>query len=239
MSNFGGTIQLAHALIGSGCDTMVFSSTAATYGSPGNIPILEDDPTEPINPYGLTKLMVERMLAELERSGSMRYVSLRYFNAAGADLKGGLGEDHDPETHLIPCVINAALGRQPHAAIFGTDYPTPDGTCVRDYIHILDLARAHVLALDHLDAGGRSGVFNLGNGAGFSVREVIETVKDVSGIDFEVVEEPRREGDPPVLVASSERIRSTLGWEPEYPQLRGIVASAWAWHQANPDGYTD
>ncbi|MHB8896305.1 MAG: UDP-glucose 4-epimerase GalE [Candidatus Geothermincolia bacterium] len=237
MSNFGGSILLARALVDSGCDLFVFSSTAAVYGSPEKTPILEDDPTEPINPYGLTKLMVERMLLELERAGLMKYASLRYFNAAGADVAGRLGEDHDPETHLIPCVIGAAAGRRPRAAIFGTDYPTPDGTCVRDYIHVLDLARAHVLALENLAGGGTGGIFNLGNGEGFSVREVIETVKDVSGAEFEVVEQARREGDPAVLVASADRIRSVLGWRPEYPGLRQIVESAWAWHESHPDGY--
>lgn len=238
-TNLGGTMNLARALMESGCGIMVFSSTAAVYGSPGRTPIPEDSETEPINPYGLTKLMAERMLAELDRTSAMRYVSLRYFNAAGADPEGGLGEDHDPETHLIPRLIAAALGSEPGARLFGSDYPTPDGTCVRDYVHVLDLARAHVLALEHLSGGGGSEVFNLGNQKGFSVREVIETVKDVSGNDFEVIEEPRREGDPPVLVASSDRVKSTLGWEPLFPELRDIVETAWSWHSSHPEGYSD
>jgi len=237
-TNVQGTINLVGALVGAGCRLMVFSSTAAVYGEPLRSPIVETDPTEPINPYGITKLAVERMLSELSRSGDLRHVSLRYFNAAGADTEAGLGEDHDPETHLIPKVIASAQGRVPHASIFGTDYPTPDGTCVRDYIHVLDLARAHVLGIEHLAGGGEAGAFNLGNGEGFSVRDVISAVKDVSGRDFPVAEEPRREGDPPVLVASSERIRSVLGWVPSFPGLEEIVGSAWQWHEAHPAGYS-
>jgi UDP-glucose 4-epimerase len=239
MSNFGGSIILARALVDAGCEMMVFSSTAAVYGAAETAPIVESDPTEPINPYGLSKLMVENMLSELERAGAMRFASLRYFNAAGADVEGDLGEDHDPETHLIPCVIAVAQRKQASASVFGTDYPTRDGTCVRDYIHVIDLARAHVLALEKLAGGESCGVFNLGNGEGYTVREVIEAVKEVSGRDFEVVDEPRREGDPPVLVASSDRIRSVLGWEPEYPGLKEIVMDAWKWHSKHPDGYAD
>src|SRR5450759_2116824 len=196
-TNVEGTANLLGALAAAGCRRLVFSSTAAVYGEPARVPILETDPRDPINPYGSTKLAVEKMLEEMSRASDLRYASLRYFNAAGADVDAGLGEDHDPETHLIPKVIEAALGREPQAVIFGTDYPTPDGTCIRDYIHVKDLARAHVLALEHIDEEG--GAFNLGNGQGFSVRQVIDAVKKVSGREFEVVERPRREGDPGIL----------------------------------------
>jgi UDP-glucose 4-epimerase len=238
-SNVAGSINLVRGLVECGCRNLVFSSTAAIYGAPERTPIVETETPDPVNPYGLTKLMVEWMLAELALRGAMAYASLRYFNAAGADVDAGLGEDHEPETHLIPRVVFAALGKEPRASIFGTDYPTPDGTCVRDYIHVSDLARAHLLALDHLAGGGDGGPFNLGNGAGFSVRDVIGAVEEVSGREFEVVEEDRRPGDPPVLVASSERVRSVLGWKPARPVLRDIVLSAWKWHEAHPDGYQD
>jgi UDP-glucose 4-epimerase len=237
-TNVAGSINLIRALVDAGCSRLVFSSTAAIYGAPESTPIAEEEPAAPVNVYGLTKLTVERMLAELGRAGQLSYASLRYFNAAGADTANGLGEDHSPETHLIPNIIAAALGREPRAMVFGTDYPTPDGTCVRDYIHVSDLAAAHVLALDLLE-GGRGGVFNLGNGAGFSVSEVIAAVRRVSGKDFEVREGPRRAGDPPVLVASSERITSELGWKPAHPGLEDIVSSAWEWHRAHPGGYGD
>jgi len=236
-TNVGGGLNLLGAMVEVGCRLLVFSSTAATYGVPASVPIVEDAPTEPINPYGLSKLMFETVLAELSRIKAVKYTSLRYFNAAGADLENGLGEDHNPETHLIPRVIAAALGEEPEATVYGTDYPTPDGTCVRDYIHIIDLCRAHMLALKHLEGGGESGIFNLGNGNGFSVREVIESVKRVSGADFEVVESGRRAGDPPSLVASSDRIKEELGWEPEFKGLDAIVETAWKWHREHPDGY--
>jgi UDP-glucose 4-epimerase len=235
--NVGGTLNLLGGLIGSGCRWIVFSSSAATYGQPESVPITEGAPQVPVNPYGQAKLMVERVLGELDRVGDLRYASLRYFNAAGADSEHDLGEDHDPETHIIPNVISAALGLVPSVSIFGTDYPTPDGTCLRDYIHVSDLARAHLLALEHLASGGPSGLFNLGNGSGFSVLDVIETVRQVSGREFEVVEAPRRPGDPPILVASSDRIRKELGWDPAFKGLREIVESAWAWHSAHPGGY--
>jgi UDP-glucose 4-epimerase len=177
------------------------------------------------------------VLGELDRKGDLRFVSLRYFNAAGADPVHDLGEDHEPETHLIPNVIDAALGNTRAVSVFGTDYPTADGTCVRDYIHVVDLARAHLLALEHLSSGHPSRIFNLGNGSGFSVREVIEVVKEVSGRQFEAVEAPRRPGDPPSLVASSERIRAEFGWEPAYKELRDIVQTAWDWHSRHPNGY--
>ncbi len=236
-NNVGGALSLFGALVRSGCGWVVFSSSAAAYGQPEEVPITEDAATAPVNPYGRSKLFVEQVLQELARTGELRYASLRYFNAAGADTRHDLGEDHHPETHLVPNVIFAALGRTPGVSVFGTDYPTPDGTCVRDYVHVLDLARAHLLAMERLSTGGESGVFNLGNGSGFSVREVVETVKEVSGNEFEVLEAPRRPGDPPFLVASSDRIREELGWRPEFPDLRSIVASAWEWHRRHPEGY--
>lgn len=236
-ANVIGGLNLLAGLLEAGCRLLVFSSTAAVYGIPELIPITEDSPTRPINPYGLTKLVFEEALEELSRTDQMSYASLRYFNAAGADLESDLGEDHRPETHLIPLVVKAALGLEPRVAVFGTDYPTPDGTCVRDYIHVIDLCRAHLLALRHLSSGGCSSTFNLGNGKGFSVREVIESVRRVSGRDFEVVETERREGDPAVLVASSEKITQELGWHPEFTELDGMVDTAWKWHSKHPDGY--
>jgi UDP-glucose 4-epimerase len=236
-TNVSGGLNLLNAMVEVGCSMLVFSSTAATYGVPATLPIAEDSPTEPINPYGMSKLMFETVLDELSRINALKYASLRYFNAAGADLANGLGEDHDPETHLIPRVIAAALGKEPGANVYGTDYPTPDGTCVRDYIHVIDLCRAHLLALKHLEGGGESGIYNLGNGSGFSVLEVIESVKRVSGAEFEVVESGRRAGDPPSLVASSDRIREELGWEPAIKGLDEIVETAWKWHREHADGY--
>lgn len=236
-NNLIGGLNLMRGLVESGCAWMVFSSSAATFGVPASVPITEEFPASPINPYGKSKVMIEQVLGELDRKGDLRFVSLRYFNAAGADPVHDLGEDHDPETHLIPNIIAAALGNARAVSVFGTDYPTADGTCVRDYIHVVDLARAHLLALEHLSSGRPSMVFNLGNGSGFSVREVIEVVKAVSGREFDVAEAPRRPGDPPSLVASSERIRSELGWEPAYKELRDIVQTAWDWHSRHPNGY--
>jgi len=235
--NLGGSLNLLGGLLKTGCRLIVFSSTCAVYGVPHDIPITERSLTDPINPYGWSKLMFEKVLELVSRTGAMRFFSLRYFNAAGADAVRNLGEDHDPETHLIPRVIRAALGSEPAASIYGTDYATPDGTCVRDYIHVVDLCHAHLLALERLTSGGGSGAFNLGNGDGFSVRKVIESVKRVSGADFDVVEEERREGDPPVLVASSEKIRSELGWEPGITGIDEVVRTAWEWHRAHPGGY--
>lgn len=236
-TNVGGSLNLVGALSETDCGLMVFSSSAATYGIPEGSPVVEDSGTAPINPYGVSKLMFERMLKSLSEAGSLRYVSLRYFNAAGADIGHDLGEDHDPETHLVPRVIAAALGTEPSISVYGTDYPTPDGTCVRDYIHVLDLARAHLLALDYLSSGGPSAVFNLGNGNGFSVREVIDVVSQVSGREFDIINAERREGDPPILVASSELIKSRLGWKPEFADLETIIETAWQWHSRHPDGY--
>jgi UDP-glucose 4-epimerase len=231
--NVVGTLNLLDAMREAGVPRLVFSSTAATYGQPASDPITEDEPGTPVNAYGNSKLAVDRMIADHCRAHGLAGVSLRYFNVAGAS--GALGEDHDPETHLIPLVLQAASGRRPFVSVFGTDYPTPDGTAVRDYIHTDDLARAHVLALDKA-APGRHVVLNLGSGRGYSVREVVETVRRVTGREFEVREEGRRSGDPPRLVASNARAREALGWVPER-SLEDMVADAWAWLQAHPDGY--
>lgn len=237
--NVGGTLNLLRGLSLAMCPYMVFSSSAAVYGDPGVSPITVEAPVAPINPYGVTKTMVEKVLRDLAASGVMVYVSLRYFNAAGADTQNGLGEDHNPETHLIPRVISAAMGASPGVTIYGSDYDTPDGTCVRDYVHVTDLCRAHLLALDYLADGGSPGVYNLGNGTGFSVREVVDTVREVSGVEFDVLVGDRREGDPPVLVASSERIAKDMGWKPSFNRLEDIVKTAWEWHTAHPLGYGD
>lgn len=232
-NNIGGAIALLNAMVTYGIGRFVFSSSAAVYGEPEAVPIPEEAPVRPLNPYGETKAAVERMLPWYERQAGLRYVSLRYFNAAGATEMRG--EDHRPETHLIPNVLAVALGQRPSVALFGSDYPTPDGTCTRDYVHVADLAEAHLLALAMTES--RSGVFNLGNGRGFSNREVIEAARRVTGHAIPVREEPRRAGDPAALVASGERARRELGWEPRWTDLEGIIASAWRWHRAHPKGY--
>ncbi|MBX3401352.1 MAG: UDP-glucose 4-epimerase GalE [Gemmataceae bacterium] len=219
-----------------GIGRFVFSSTCATYGVPATVPIAETEPQKPINPYGNTKLAFERMLADYATAYPIGTAALRYFNAAGAAPDGTLGEVHDPETHLIPLVIQAALGKRPHVEIFGTDYPTPDGTCIRDYIHVEDLAEAHLLALEAIRPG-QSLAYNVGLGAGSSVREVIRAVEAVSGKKVPVQEAARRAGDPPVLVAASAAIRRELGWSPKYTTLNAIVETAWRWHRAHPNGY--
>ncbi len=235
-NNVANTLTLLEAMVEVESDLFIFSSTCATYGEPERVPISEDHPQNPINPYGRTKLVVERMLADFGTAYGVRHVNLRYFNAAGADPDGDLGEAHDPETHLIPLVLEVAQGDRPHIAIFGTDYPTPDGTCVRDYIHVADLADAHVLALEHLLGGGESRSYNLGNGQGYSVREVIEGVGRLTGRPIPVLEARRRPGDPAVLVGSSDRIRTELGWAPRYTALDAILETAWRWHRDRPSG---
>jgi UDP-glucose-4-epimerase GalE len=236
-NNVSGTLNLLDSMHANGVTRFVFSSTAALFGEPETVPIPDDAPVRPINPYGTSKLMVERILADCDRAYGLRYVSLRYFNAAGAAADGVIGEDHRPETHLIPLVLQVALGRRRSISVFGMDYPTDDGTCVRDYIHVEDLCSAHLLALDHLAAGGESRAYNLGNGRGFSVREVIEAVQRVTGAPIPVEEAPRRRGDPAVLVADSSRIRADLGWGPIHPELETIVAHAWQWHRTHPQGF--
>ncbi len=229
-NNVSNTLNLLEAMREVQSEYFIFSSSCATYGEPLSTPITEEHPQQPINPYGFTKLAVERMLADFDFADGFKHVNLRYFNAAGADPEGEIGEAHDPEPHLIPLAIEAAMGKRPHLAIFGTDYPTPDGTCIRDYIHVSDLARAHVLALKYLHDGGESRSFNLGNGQGYSIRQVIDTVQEVSGTEIPIVEALRRPGDPAILVGSSELIKATLGWEPQYPDLKTIVETAWNWH---------
>jgi UDP-glucose 4-epimerase len=231
-------LTLLQAMELTGVNILVFSSSCATYGMPQGDYIQESDPQNPINPYGESKLLYERMLRWFGELKGLKYISLRYFNAAGASDK--FGEVHDPETHLIPLVLQVALGQRPHAKIFGDDYPTPDGTAIRDYIHVIDLAQAHLLALDWLAKGGENGAFNLGNGSGFSVKEVIETARRVTGHPIPAQIGPRRPGDPPKLVASSEGgIKSKLGWKPEYPDLADIIKSAWDWHRRHPLGYEE
>ncbi|WP_163852581.1 UDP-glucose 4-epimerase GalE [Paenibacillus elgii] len=236
-NNVYGTLCLLEKMNEYGVKKIVFSSTAATYGEPENVPILETDRTLPTNAYGETKLAMEKMMRWFDTAHGIKYVSLRYFNAAGAHESGRIGEDHSPETHLVPIILQVALGKRAHISIFGDDYATPDGTCIRDYIHVTDLADAHILAVEKLRSGGDSSVYNLGNGKGFSVKEVIDIAREVTGHAIPAVVEARRAGDPAVLVASSERGRTELGWQPKRDSLQQIIASAWAWHQANPDGY--
>ena len=233
-NNTASTLTLLECMLQHGPRRLVFSSTAALYGNPQRTPIEEDAPLLPTNAYGESKLLVEHMLAWFHQIHGLRYASLRYFNAAGA--AGELGEDHRPESHLIPLVLQVALGRRPSIAVYGADYDTPDGTCVRDYIHVADLASAHLLALDALATRPRL-IYNLGNGRGFSVRQVVEVARRVTGHAIPAQDAPRRPGDPAVLVASSEKIRRELGWQPRYPDLEQIVASAWAWRRQHPDGY--
>ncbi|WP_439577028.1 UDP-glucose 4-epimerase GalE [Elioraea sp.] len=228
-------LALIEATIAHGVKRLVLSSTAALFGAPSTIPIPEEEPVDPGSPYGESKAWLERALVWAERVHGLRSAALRYFNAAGADPGGRLGEDHRPETHLIPLVLDAASGRRPPLTVFGDDYPTPDGTCIRDYIHVADLAEAHLLALEALNE--RSVRYNLGNGTGYSVRQVIATAERVTGRAVPHTIGPRRAGDPPVLVASSRRIREELGWTPRYPALETIIADAWAWRQAHPEGY--
>lgn len=231
-NNVVGTLTLLEAMLAASVKTFVFSSTCATYGIPTTIPIPETHPQNPINPYGTSKLMVEQMLSDFDAAHNFKSVSFRYFNAAGADPSGGLGEDHTPETHLIPLTLFAALGKRDAISVFGTDYPTPDGTCIRDYIHVSDLATAHILGLEYLLSGQPSAVFNLGNGNGFSVQQVIDTAQQVTGRTIKTVAGDRRPGDPPVLVGSSEKARTILGWQPQYPDLETILRHAWVWHQS-------
>jgi UDP-glucose 4-epimerase len=234
LNNTAGTLSLLDAMVAHGVERFVFSSTAAVYGEPECVPIVETASLKPTNVYGESKLLIERVLEWLHRTRGLRYASLRYFNAAGAC--GQLGEAHHPESHLIPLILRVALGQRESISIFGSDYPTDDGTCIRDYIHVADLANAHVLALGALDSAGQL-IYNLGNGRGFSVRAVIEVARRITGHAIPAVETPRRPGDPAILVASSEKIRRELHWQPRFPDLETIVATAWEWHRQHPQGY--
>ena len=236
-NNLCGTEVLLESMVEHGIDKIVFSSTAATYGEPESIPILETDRTLPTNCYGETKLSMEKMFKWTSKAYNLRYVSLRYFNACGAHPNGKIGEAHNPETHLIPLVLQVPNGKREYISVFGNDYDTKDGTCVRDYIHVNDLAQAHILAMEYLLKGGESNIFNLGNGVGFTVKEVIETARKVTNHTIPIREEERRTGDPSVLIASSEKARKVLGWKPQYADLETIISTAWKWHVNHPDRY--
>ncbi|GGE45450.1 UDP-glucose 4-epimerase GalE [Pullulanibacillus camelliae] len=238
-NNVAGTLSLLKQMIAHDVKKIVFSSTAATYGEPQSIPIKESDQTAPTNPYGETKLAIEKMFKWSEAAYGLKSISLRYFNAAGADPDGTIGEDHKPESHLIPIILQVALGQRDHISIFGNDYPTEDGTCIRDYIHVMDLAQAHYLALKKLEETNESGIYNLGNGQGFSVRQVINACRRVTGKEIKAIESPRRSGDPAELIATSEKAEKELGWQPVYTELDKIVEHAWAWHSHHPNGYEE
>jgi len=230
-NNVANTLNLLNIMLEFKVKNFIFSSTCASYGNPIEIPITESHPQNPINPYGQSKLMVEKILSDYSHAYDFHYVALRYFNAAGADIEGEIGEDHDPETHLIPLVLDAAIGKREDIKIFGTDYETKDGTAVRDYIHVTDLADAHILALDYLKKGGNSTVFNLGNGEGYSVQEVIDCASRITQKEIKAIAEPRREGDPAILIGSAQKAKEVLGWNPQFPDLQSIISTAWNWHQ--------
>jgi UDP-glucose-4-epimerase GalE len=236
-NNIVNTLALLEGMIEKQIDKFIFSSSCSIYGEPTEVPITEEHAKNPINPYGRTKLVVEQMLADFQQAYRINSISLRYFNAAGADPDGELGEDHDPETHLIPLVLQTALGKRPRVDIFGDDYPTPDGTCVRDFIHIEDLAQAHMLALERLLSGLPGDAYNLGNAKGHSVKQVIETAQRVSGREIPTQVVDKRPGDPAVLVSASEKAIRDLGWTPRFPELETIIETAWAWHKKHPKGY--
>ena len=238
-NNVYGMQVLLEAMVRHSVDKIVFSSTAATYGEPKRVPIHEDDETCPTNTYGETKLTMEKMMKWVSRANGVRYVSLRYFNAAGALPDGSIGEDHKTETHLIPLILQVPTGRRDHITVFGDDYPTPDGTCLRDYIHVVDLADAHVLALEYLRKGGASDIFNLGNGQGFSVKEMIAAAEKATGRSIKVEIGARRAGDPAQLMASSEKARTVLGWKPQFTDVEQVIGTAWKWHESHPHGYED
>lgn len=236
-NNVVGSYKLIETARVTGVKYFVFSSTAAVYGEPEEVPIKEDAKWQPTNVYGRTKLMIEDMMRDYSNIYGFKFVALRYFNAAGCDPKGEIGEDHHPETHLIPLILEAASGKRESVTIFGTDYDTPDGTCVRDYVHVNDLASAHILAMEYLAKGGESNVFNLGSGDGFSVQQIVDAAKKVTGVDFKVVYGERRAGDPGTLIASSEKIHNLLGWKPVYSTVENVIRDAWTWHSTHPNGF--
>lgn len=236
-NNVNGTKVLLQSMVAHGLDKIVFSSTAATYGEPEKVPILETDRTEPTNTYGETKLAMEKMFKWTDRAHGLKYVSLRYFNACGAHVSGKIGEAHSPETHLIPLILQVPLGQREYISIFGDDYDTSDGTCIRDYIHVTDLAQAHILAVDYLMKGNESNIFNLGNGVGFTVKEVIDTARKATGHEIPAKIAERRAGDPARLIASSDKARQVLLWKPEHADLEEIISTAWNWHKNHPNGY--
>jgi UDP-glucose 4-epimerase len=238
-NNVYGMQVLLESMVKHGIDKIVFSSTAAVYGEPKRVPILEDDETSPANTYGETKLTMEKMMKWVNKANGIRYVSLRYFNVAGALDDGSIGEDHTPETHLIPLILQVPNKKRDHIMIFGEDYPTPDGTCLRDYIHVIDLADAHIRALNYLRQGNSSNIFNLGNGVGFSVKEMIAAAEKVAGEPIKVELGARRAGDPAQLIASSQKAQDTLGWKPKYTSVEEIIRTAWTWHKNHPNGYGD
>lgn len=232
-NNVDGSLYLLEAMLNHGIDQFIFSSTCATYGVPEHMPITENHPQQPVNPYGNSKLMIEQIIRDFDAAYNLRSIALRYFNAAGADADGEIGEDHNPETHLIPLVLDAATDRESDITVFGDDYDTPDGTCIRDYIHVTDLADAHILALRALENGSQSTAYNLGNGQGFSVQEVVETARKVTGKNITAITGSRRPGDPARLVGDATRITNELGWKPNYPDLHSIIETAWNWHQSH------
>lgn len=236
-NNFVCALNLLRKMKEHGVGKIIFSSTAATYGEPEHVPIIESDKTKPTNPYGETKLAVEKMLKWCDNAYGIKYVSLRYFNACGADADGRIGEDHNPESHLIPIVLKTALGQGGHVTIFGDDYDTEDGTCIRDYIHVTDLADAHILALKKLKTSGESGIYNLGSGRGFSVKQIIDKAREVTGKDINAVIGKRRPGDPAVLIASSQNIKKELGWAPKFDDIGSIIETSWNWHKNHPNGF--
>ena len=238
-NNITGTLTLLDRMLAHNVKKLVFSSSASVYGIPDKTPITEDMPNNPINPYAETKLGAEKIFKWYDNAYGLKYVALRYFNVAGAHESAKIGEDHDPETHLIPMCLRAAQGKTPSLKLFGDDYPTPDGTCIRDYIHVMDLVDAHILALEKLNRDSTSAIYNLGSQNGFSVKEIVTKVKEITGVDFPTEMHPRRAGDPPSLVASSQKIRTELNWNPTRTTIDNIIKTAWAWHSANPNGYSE
>ena len=238
-NNTGGMITLLEAMRDHNIKYIVFSSTAATYGVPEHMPIKETDPQNPINPYGLSKLMMEKMMHWADKAYGIKFVALRYFNVAGAAPDGTIGEDHGPETHLVPIILQVAQGKRDELSIFGDDYNTPDGTNVRDYVHVMDLADAHILAIKYLEAGNESNAFNLGSSTGFSNKQMLEAAREVTGEPIPAKIAPRRPGDPDSLVAASDKARNVLGWDPKYDDVHDIIATAWKWHSTHPKGYDD